>query len=122
MDGDLSAFADFELYKIIDEEIEDSLVGIVANGGVKISGKSAHFTNQVIGSIYTGKSGVEIENIQKALKTKPQVLDEILYYTLDDICEVWVDSSTKTPPKAAFLCLIINKTADFTVNNNLSAV
>ena len=66
----------------------------VANGGVKISGKSAHFTNQVIGSIYTGKSGVEIENIQKALKTKPQVLDEILYYTLDDICEVWVDSST----------------------------
>ena len=85
-----------ELYKTIDEEIEDSLVGIVANGGVKISGKSAHFTNQVIGSIYTGKSGVEIENIQKALKTKPQVLDEILYYTLDDICEVWVDSSTGT--------------------------
>ena len=68
--------------------------GTVANGGVKISGKFVHFTNQVIDSIYTGKSGVEIENIQKALKTKPQVLDETLYYTLDDICEVWVDSST----------------------------
>ena len=92
--GDLSAFADFELYKIIDEEIEDSLVGIVANGGVKISGKSAHFTNQVIGSIYTGKSGVEIENIQKALQTEPVTNKKILRYKLNNICVVNIEKET----------------------------
>ena len=92
--GELSAFADFELYKNTDRGIENSLVGTTANGGIRISGKSAHFTNQVIGSIYTGKSGVEIEDIRKALQTKPMKNEKIIRYKLNDICVVNIETET----------------------------
>ena len=92
--GEISAFANFDLYKKTEAEINKTLVGTVANGGVKINGTSAHFTNQVIGSVFEKRSGVEIDDIQKALQTKPRVLGETLYYTLDDICMAWVDLST----------------------------
>ena len=67
--------------------------GTVANGGVKISGKSAHFTNQVIGSIYTGKSGVEISDIHKALKTNPVKIGDDWCYSLDGVCRVYVNAT-----------------------------
>ncbi|MBR3963755.1 MAG: hypothetical protein IKK14_09575 [Oscillospiraceae bacterium] len=91
--GDLSAFADFELYKIIDEEIEDSLVGIVANGGIRIKGKSSGFVNDVIGSVDAKKSGVEISDIHKALKTNPVKIGDDWCYSLDGVCRVYVNAT-----------------------------
>ena len=91
--GELSAFADFELYKKIDKEIENSLVGTTANGGIRITGKSAHFTNQVIGSVFSRKSGVEISDIQKALQTKPIKIGNEWCFCLDRICIVSVDET-----------------------------
>ena len=92
--GELSAFADFELYKKIDKEIENSLVGTTANGGIRITGKSAHFTNQVIGSVFSRKSGVEISDIQKALQTKPIKIGDEWCFCLDGVCEIRIDCST----------------------------
>ena len=93
MDGDLSAFADFGLYKKIDEEIEDSLVGIVANGGIRIKGKSSGFVNNVIGSVDIKQSGVEIIDIQKALKTNPIKIGDDWCYSLDGVCRVYVNAA-----------------------------
>ncbi|MBE6899105.1 MAG: hypothetical protein E7479_00345 [Ruminococcaceae bacterium] len=92
--SELSAFADFELYKKIDKEIENSLVGTTANGGIRITGKSAHFTNQVIGSVFSRKSGVEISDIQKALQTKPIKIGNEWCFCLDGVCEIRIDCST----------------------------
>lgn len=91
--GDLSAFADFGLYKKIDEEIEDSLVGIVANGGIRIKGKSSGFVNNVIGSVDIKQSGVEIIDIQKALKTNPIKIGDDWCYSLDGVCRVYVNAA-----------------------------
>lgn len=65
--GELSPFADFDLYKATSAEIDRYLVGITTSNGIKITGKSNHFIARVIGSEAQRRNGVKIDDVYQAL-------------------------------------------------------
>ena len=75
--GELSALADFELYKNTSMQIDEKLVGIITSNGIKITGKSHHFIARVIGSVQQRRSGVAIEDIFDALTNKTATIPPI---------------------------------------------
>ena len=89
--GDLSAFADFDLYLKTEQDINNALIGKTAGGGIKITGQSPEFINDVIGSVSEKKSGVEISDIEKALQTRPIKIGNNVCYVLDGVCEVYIN-------------------------------
>ena len=74
--GELTALADFKLYKDISNEIDNRLVGITTSNGIKITGKSDHFIARVIGSVEQRRDGVKIEGVLKALTDKDATVFE----------------------------------------------
>lgn len=73
--GELSAMADFSLYRETSLRIDQKIIGMTTSKGTKIVSKSDHFINRVIGSVEEQRSGVTIESIQEALAT-PDRVDE----------------------------------------------
>ena len=71
-------------------------MGQVVGGGVKITMRSHHFTNRIIGSEYDNRNGVEVEDVLKALKTQPKYDKEkdSLVYVLNGVCKVSVNPYT----------------------------
>lgn len=65
--GELSALADFGLYKEVSEEMDKKLIGVVTSNNLTITGKSEHSIARVIGSIEQKRSGVQISDILDAL-------------------------------------------------------
>ena len=65
--GTLTPLADFSLYRVISEDIDRQLVGLIASNGVKITGATGHFTCRVIGSVEQRRSGVQVDDIKDAL-------------------------------------------------------
>lgn len=65
--GELSPLADFGLYKAINKEMNDKLIGIVAINKVTITGKSKHAIARTIGSIEQRRNGVHVSDILDAL-------------------------------------------------------
>lgn len=65
--GELSALADFELYKEISREMDEKLLGIVTSNNLTINGKSNHSIARVIGSIEQRRNGVQVDDILDAL-------------------------------------------------------
>ena len=71
--GELSPLADFDLYKTVGNEADRNIVGLTTSQGTKITGKSNHFVNRVIGSIEQRRSGVSIDDVVDALKNPVSV-------------------------------------------------
>ena len=67
--GELSAFADFELYQNTSKQIDEVLVGKVTSNGLTITGKSNHYIARTIGSVEQRRNGVDVAD----------ALDAILY-------------------------------------------
>ncbi len=65
--GELSAFANFELYKKANRDIDNSLVGITTSNGVSIMGKDDGFISDMIGSVDERRSGIDIKNVYAVL-------------------------------------------------------
>lgn len=70
--GKISPLVGYEYYDKMYTKIEDDIVGLTTNNGIKITGQSNHFIERVIGTIKdpdTGQKrlGVELEDIQEAL-------------------------------------------------------
>lgn len=68
--GELSALADFELYKNISKEMDEKLLGAVTSNNITITGKSNHSIARVIGSIEQKRNGVQVSDILDALTNK----------------------------------------------------
>ena len=66
-DGSLSALVDFDLYKNIDDQINNELHGIVTTNSIKVKSHSYHFIDRVCGSIEQKRSGVSISDIKETL-------------------------------------------------------
>ena len=94
--GELTPFADFNLYKQVCKETDSLIVGQTVGGGVKITMRSHHFTNRVIGSESENRSGVEVKDILKTLKTQPKYDKEkdSFVYVLNGVCKVTVNPYT----------------------------
>jgi hypothetical protein len=58
--GELSALANFELYKSKSAEIDRTLVGVVTSNGLTVTGKSNHYIARTIGSISQRRNGVDV--------------------------------------------------------------
>lgn len=69
--GELTSLATFNLYKKTSAQIDEKLVGITTSNGIVVSGKSKHFISRTIGSVKQRRSGVELDNVLKAL-TDPE--------------------------------------------------
>lgn len=65
--GELSAFADFDLYQSTSKEMDDKLLGIVTSNNITITGKSKHSIARVIGSTEQRRNGVQVSDILDAL-------------------------------------------------------
>lgn len=65
--GELSAFADFDLYQSTSKEMDDKLLGIVTSNNITITGKSKHSIARVIGSVEQRRNGVQVSDILDAL-------------------------------------------------------
>jgi len=65
--GELTPLASFELYKNINKQMDDKLVGAITSTGVKITGKSYHSIARVIGSVEQRRNGVAIDDVLDAL-------------------------------------------------------
>ena len=74
--GELSALADFDLYKTTSLNI-DALIGVKTLEGTIITGKSDHFIARVIGSEDQRRSGVTIDSVKDAL-LKPEKVDSTI--------------------------------------------
>ena len=68
--GELSALADFDLYKEISREMDEKLLGVVTSNNLTIIGKSNHSIARVIGSIEQRRNGVQVSDILDALTNK----------------------------------------------------
>lgn len=68
--GELSALANFDLYKRINDEMDEKLLGIVTSNGMTITGKSNHSIARVIGSIEQRRNGVQVSDVLDALTNK----------------------------------------------------
>ena len=65
--GEITPFADFNLYKQISREIEEKLIGITTSNGIVITSKSKHFIARVIGSVEQRRNGVSVDNCYTVL-------------------------------------------------------
>ena len=65
--GELSAFADFDLYQSTSKEMDDKLLRIVISNNITITGKSKHSIARVIGSVEQKRNGVQVSDILDAL-------------------------------------------------------
>ena len=65
--GELTSLATFNLYKKTSAQIDEKLVGITTSNGITVSGKSKHFISRTIGSVKQRRSGVELDDVLKAL-------------------------------------------------------
>lgn len=65
--GELSALADFDLYKNISKEMDDKLLGVITSNGMTITGKSNHSIARVIGSVEQRRNGVQVSDVLDAL-------------------------------------------------------
>ena len=74
---ELTSFADFNLYKAINNEIDEKLIGVTAIDGLKIENKSYHFISRVIGSISQKRSGVTVDECLEVLKKSEDTKDVI---------------------------------------------
>ncbi len=74
--GELTALADFELYKKVSYEIDKKLIGQQTANGIIVTNKSAHFVARTIGSIEQRRSGVSVEESFLTI-TKPLKIDPI---------------------------------------------
>nr|DAM28924.1 MAG TPA: minor capsid protein [Bacteriophage sp.] len=74
--GELSALADFALYKSISKDIDYYVVGRFTSNNIKIMGKTYHFIARTIGSVEQKRSGVTITDIVDAL-LNPVSIDDI---------------------------------------------
>ena len=74
--GNVTPLAGAKLYQDISKEIDKKLVGIVTANGIEIKGKSYHFIDRVIGSVYQKRNGVSIDVILEAL-TNPDKVTQI---------------------------------------------
>lgn len=73
--GELTTLATFNLYKKTSAQIDARLVGITTSNGIQITGKTKHFIPRVIGSVKQRRSGVDIDDVYKALTdSKAKVL------------------------------------------------
>ena len=79
--GELSSFVSFNDFEMMSKKIDEELVGIVAQNGVKIMGKSDHFIARVFGSEYEKRDGVPIEEIKKLLENQEA---EVLPIRIED--------------------------------------
>lgn len=68
--GELSALADFNLYKNISVEMDEKLLGVVTSNGITITGKSNHSIARAIGSIEQRRNGVQVSDVLDALTSK----------------------------------------------------
>lgn len=68
--GELSALADFDLYKDISKEMDEKILGVVTSNNLTITGKSNHSIARVIGSIEQKRNGVQVSDILDALINK----------------------------------------------------
>ncbi len=68
--GELSALADFDIYKDISMEMDEKILGIVTSNNLTITGKSNHSIARVIGSIEQRRNGVRVSDILDALTNK----------------------------------------------------
>ena len=66
---ELTALADFKLYKSINNQIDKQLIGLVINDGLTIKSNSVHFISRVIGSVSQKRTGVSIKKCIKNLNT-----------------------------------------------------
>ncbi len=74
--GELSPLADFDLYKKINKEIDEKLIGITTCNGIKVTDKSSHFVARTIGSVEQRRNGVSVDESLLAI-TKPEKIDPI---------------------------------------------
>ena len=74
---ELTALADFKLYKSVNNQIDKSLIGLVTNDGLTIKSKSFHFISRVIGSISQKRTGISVKKCIKTL-IHPQEIREKL--------------------------------------------
>ena len=74
--GELTALADFGLYKKTGLQIDTALVGKTASNGLKVKGKTYHYIARTIGSVEQRRSGVTVDNALDAL-LHPEKVDPI---------------------------------------------
>lgn len=73
--GELTSFADFELFKNISDEIDAKLVGVETVNDLIVQGKSHHFINRIIGSVEQRRNGVSVDDALKIL-TEPDYVEK----------------------------------------------
>lgn len=96
--GELTPLADFELYKRVNQEIDEKLIGITTANGIEIKNKSKHFIARVIGSIEDKRSGVPVDTVLDTLKN-PSVIKPVRFsengpsqkFVSNDVCIVSVN-------------------------------
>ena len=102
--GDISPLIGFGSYKDTAEEIEDKLVGITTNDGIKIEGYVNQFVDRVIGQTeqaYKGKrEGVFIGKVKDVLengKAQPVTINKnkVSKKYISDSCAVALNPDTK---------------------------
>ena len=88
--GELSALADFDLYKDISKEMDEKILGVVTSNNLTITGKSNHSIARVIGSIEQKRNGVQVSDILDALINK----DSEILPVRNKVVEVSVNPDT----------------------------
>ncbi len=73
--GELTALADFDLYKSTGLQIDTNIVGKNASNGLLISGKSYHYIARTIGSISQKRNGVSVDDALDTLLHPSKVED-----------------------------------------------
>lgn len=94
--GELSFFADFDLYKSTAAEINKKIIGKYTSDGILIEKASSHFIARSIGSVEQRRNGVDIDDALKALTSPHKVKDfaQSRRYTINQICDVTVNPKT----------------------------
>lgn len=70
--GKISPLVGYDRYSEVHKEIQDTIVGLTTNSGIKVTGQSEHFIERVFGVVKdpdTGRKreGVSIEDIKEVL-------------------------------------------------------
>lgn len=72
----MTSFADFKLYKEVSKEIDEKLVGSILPNSIRVTGKSNHFINRVIGSVEQKRCGVSVDIINRSIHSEmPKIIN-----------------------------------------------
>lgn len=93
--GSLTPLTDYKLYKDIDIQIKNNLIGIKTYNNIDVKSRSIHFIERVVGSTEQRRSGVKIIDIKNTL-INPNKVGEIRMVNGDRSLKLYGDNNMVT--------------------------